>query len=93
MVLDVADVGGTGVDLLGFVFALFIVSLLYFGYCTLNQNCDAGEDGLWFVFGFYLVLPMLIFVITSSIIGIRCRSVAKKVDQAENRIKRALLRL
>lgn len=79
--------------LLGLVFVLFAISIAYFAYCTVNQNCDAGEDGLWFIFTFYLVLPVVIFLISTGIIWKRCRSVAVRVDEVEKRVKRALLGL
>jgi hypothetical protein len=79
--------------LLTVVFSLFVASVIYFGFCTINQNCDAGQDGLFFIFSFYLGLPILIFVVTAGIIGNRCRSVAKKVHEAERRIRRTLLGL
>jgi len=79
--------------LLGLVFFLFVISVFYFAYCTVNQNSDAGMDGLWFIFVFYLLLPVLIFFVVTGLIWGRCRSVTKKVDEAEKRIRRALLGL
>jgi hypothetical protein len=79
--------------LLGLVFGLFAISIAYFAYCTVHQNYDAGQDGLWFIFAFYLALPVLIFLISTGIIWMRCRSVAVRVDELEKRVKRALLKL
>ena len=79
--------------LLVIVFALFVLSLVYFAYCTLLQNVDAGEDGVLFVALFYLALPIVIFVLSTLLIGRRCKTVAKRVGEAEKRIRAALLGL
>jgi hypothetical protein len=72
--------------LLWFVFALFTISLAYFAYCTVRQNVDALQDGVWFIFLFYLMLPVAIFIITSIVIARRCKVIANKVGEAEKRI-------
>lgn len=77
--------------LLGVVFALFTISLSYFAYCTVWQDVNAGRDGTWFIFGFYLVLPLAIFILSGAVIWKRCRDVAKRVKQAEIRIRRSLV--
>ena len=79
--------------LLCIVFALFTFSVIYFGYCTIWQDADAGWDGAMFIFGFYLVLPILIFSGSALVIHRRCRAVAKRVDDAQKRIQAALLGL
>lgn len=79
--------------LLGLVCALFTVSVGYFAYCTVWQNLDARQDGTWFIFGFYLALPIAIFLVSAAIIWKRCRAVAKRVKEAETRIRRALVGL
>ncbi|TCP98162.1 hypothetical protein C8J46_105315 [Sphingomonas sp. PP-F2F-A104-K0414] len=72
--------------LLAVVFALFSTSLAYFAYTTAYQNLDAGQDGVWFIFFIYLVLPVLIFMGSSILISWRCQAVAKKVGEAEKRV-------
>ncbi|WP_156340483.1 hypothetical protein [Sphingomonas sp. Leaf17] len=79
--------------LLPILFALFAVSIAYFGYCTVWQNLPARQDGMWFIFGFYLVLPTAIFAACSAIIWWQCRKVAKRVKDAETRIRRTLVGL
>lgn len=79
--------------LLAVVFCLFLVGVAYFAYCTIWQNLDAGQDGVWFVFLFYLALPILILVASTIIIARRCHTVAKRVGEAEKRIRAALLDL
>lgn len=72
--------------LLWFVFTLFAISLAYFAYCTVWQNVDALQDGVWFIFLFYLALPVAVFVFTTVVIARRCRVIAKRVYDAEKRI-------
>lgn len=79
--------------LLCLAFFLFIVSVAYFAYCTINQKCDAGAEGLLFIFAFYLCLPVIIFLVTVGSIWRRCRNVAVQVEGAEKRIRQVLLRL
>lgn len=74
-------------------FVLFGIALAYFGYCTIWQNFDAGVAGLWFIFLFYLILPVLIFVWSTILISRRCQDVAKNIQEAETRIRKLLLRL
>lgn len=73
------------------VFILFSFSVGYFAYCTAWQGIDAGQDGVWFIYTYYLALPVLIFLGSSLLIAFRCRKVAKKVHMAEKRIRSALL--
>ncbi|VXD02874.1 hypothetical protein [Sphingomonas sp. 8AM] len=79
--------------LLGLVSILFTVSVGYFAYCTIWQNIDAGHDGVWFIFFYYLALPISIFFGVAALIWKRCRDTAKHVKEAESRIRRALLGL
>ena len=79
--------------LLRIVFMLFTISVVYFGYCTIWQDVDAGQDGVMFIFGFYLVLPILIFTGSTLLIWRRCRAVTKRVDDAQKRIQDAMLGL
>lgn len=77
--------------LLRIVFLLFAVSVAYFAYCTVWQNVDAGKDGVWFIFVFYLVVPIVIFLGSTILIAHRCKAVAAQVSEAEKRIRAALL--
>jgi hypothetical protein len=77
--------------LLQTVFVLFSISVGYFAYCTIWQNVNAGIDGVWFILLFYLALPVLIFLGSSLLIALRCKAVAKRVGDAEKRIRASLL--
>lgn len=79
--------------LLRAVSGLFSISVAYFAYCTFLQNLDAGRDGMWFIFLFYLAVPIGIFVFSAIIIWKRCREVASRLNAAERRIRRALVGL
>lgn len=79
--------------LLRAVSGLFTISVVYFAYCTVWQSLDAGRDGTWFIFIYYLVLPLVIFGGSTFIIWKRCRDVATRVKEAETRIRRALVGL
>lgn len=79
--------------LLRLIFLLFSISLGYFAYCTVWQNFDAGRDGVWFIFIFYLAVPLAIFLGSSILIARRCKAVATRVAEAEKRIRSALLGL
>lgn len=77
--------------LLCIVFLLFSISVAYFAYCTVWQNADAGVDGVRFIFLFYLAIPIIIFIGSALLIAHRCRSVARKIVDAERRIRALLL--
>lgn len=79
--------------LLWIVFSLFAFSVGYFAYCTIWQDVQALQNGTWFIFGFYLALPITIFMVCSTIIWWRCREVAKRLGEAEKRIQRSILGL
>jgi hypothetical protein len=79
--------------LLWFLFALFAMRLAYFAYCTVWQNVDALQDGEWFIFLFYLALPVAIFLVTTVVIARRCHVIAKRVHDAEKRIRAKQLNL
>lgn len=79
--------------LLWMVFSLFAISVAYFAYCTIWQEAHVPQVGTWFIFGFYLVLPIIVFVGCSTIIWWRCREVAQRLTEAEKRIQRAILGL
>lgn len=68
---------------------LFVVALSYFAYCTVWQASPALLSGTLFVISFYLVLPMLIFGVFSLVIRNRCREVASKIGEAEDRFRSA----
>lgn len=72
---------------------LFVISIMYFAYCAVWQAFDAGRDGTWFIFIYYLGLPIGIFVGSTIVIWKRCRDVARRIKDAENRIRRALVGL
>lgn len=74
-------------------FALFGVALIYFGYCTIWQSVDAGLAGVWFIFFYYLILPVLIFGWSTILVGRRCKDIAEKIGEAEKRIRKLLLNL
>jgi hypothetical protein len=50
------------------------------------QNVDALQDGVWFIFLFYLALPVAIFLVTTVVTARRCHVIAKRVHNAEKRI-------
>jgi hypothetical protein len=70
---------------------LFTISVAYFSYATNFQNVDTLQSGKWFIFMFYLALPILLFFSTTAIIAVRCRAVAHKIELAERRILPTLL--
>lgn len=75
------------------VFLFFTISVAYFAYCSVWPNVDAGVDGAWFIFLFYLAVPILIFLGSALLIAHRCRAVARKIVDAERRIRKVLLGL
>ena len=79
--------------LLATVFALFSISVAYFGWCTIAQNTDARHLGLIFILFFYLMVPILIFIFIGALIWWRCRGVATRLNDAEKRIRDVLLQL
>lgn len=66
--------------------ALFIISTGYFAYCTLFQDYLAGFLGTSFIIGFYLALPIVIFVLSSIAISRRCRDVADRIKTVEDAV-------
>lgn len=77
--------------LLRVIFVLFAISVTYFTYCIVWQNIDAGVDGVWFIFLFYLAVPILLFSGSTILIAYRCHAVAQKILDAEKRIRAILL--
>lgn len=70
---------------------LFVIAIAYFVYCTIWQTEDAGIDGVLFVVGYYLVLPMAVFGGSTWLIGRRCQGVRTDIAQAEKRVTMALM--
>jgi len=79
--------------LLRLVFLLFAIGLSYFIYTTIYQGLYSRLDGLLFILLFYLALPIGIFLFSSFLIAWRCRGVAKKVVEAEKRVRAKTLDL
>lgn len=75
------------------VISLFFISIFYFSYCVIWQDFDAGVIGVWFIFLFYIGLPVTIFLILSLIIDRQCAKVEQKISEAEKRIRNLLLGL
>lgn len=64
---------------------LFAASVAYFAYATIWQSWTAGIVGAIFILTFYLVIPVLTFALASIWIGIKCRTAAKEIGEAETR--------
>jgi hypothetical protein len=71
--------------------ALFVVALSYFIYATVVQEAKAPTSAVVFSFGFYLVLPVFIFLGSTLLINNRCAAVSDDVAAAEKRVLKALL--
>lgn len=71
--------------ILCFVMVLFVASVAYFAYATIWQLWTAGIVGTIFIIAFYLVVPVLTFALASIWIGIKCRTAAKEIGEAETR--------
>lgn len=67
------------------VLVLFVLSLGYFAYCTAWQGAVAGTAQAVFIIAYYLVLPVMIFVLFAILIAIRCRESGKRIEAAEKR--------
>ena len=65
---------------------LFIISTAYFSYCTLFQDYLAGALGTWFIMVYYLALPIVIFLLSSLAISLRCRDVADRIKKVEDAV-------
>jgi hypothetical protein len=65
---------------------LFAISTIYFAYCTINQELFAGLDATVFIIIFYLILPFLIFIISTAVILLRCRTVATQITGVEDEV-------
>jgi hypothetical protein len=69
----------------------FMVALVYFIYATVVQASKAPVSAVVFSFGFYLILPVLIFLGSTWVISNRCAAVSSDVGDAEKRVLKALL--
>lgn len=70
---------------------LFLVAIGYFIYCTIWQSLDARVDGVLFIIGYYLVLPIMIFGFSTWLIGRRCKDVRDDIADAEKRVTKAIM--
>lgn len=61
------------------VLALFVTSVAYFVYCTIWQDWTALVAGTAFIFGFYLALPILIFLVAGWYIRRRCAEIDLRI--------------
>lgn len=71
--------------------ALFVFAIGYFSYCTIWQSSPALMSGVLFIFGFYLGLPIAVFLAASWLIGRRVSHVRSKVEEAHRRVSDAVL--
>jgi len=70
---------------------LFVVALFYFAYCTIYSELTAGLDGTTFTIVYYLVLPLVIFALSSLYVSHKCREVRQEIEKAEKRYHRKVL--
>lgn len=77
--------------LLCVVSGLFVLSLAYFAYCTVWHNHSAGWDGVAFIMGFYLLLPVVLFGGSATHISRRCKDAEAEIKRAEHRYLTAAL--
>ncbi|WP_163958313.1 hypothetical protein [Sphingomonas insulae] len=66
---------------------LFIIAMAYFIFCTIYQTADAHRDGLIFIIGFYAVLPVAIFLVSTALIAKRWKQVSGPLANAERRFR------
>jgi hypothetical protein len=81
------EIGFSGLNrtILKAVAILFFASIAYFGYCTMVQDYLANLTGTLFVFGYYLLSPIVIFLLSAILIAKRCEDVKTRVNEAEAR--------
>ncbi len=86
-----ADVGGLEMGfqkvngtVLYSVVALFVISVIYFAYCTIWQDSPAEIAGTLFILGFYLVLPIAIFVVASLYVKRRCSEIDSRIRRLQS---------
>lgn len=70
---------------------LFAIALTYFAYCVVWQDTVADLSGTLFILFFYLALPLLIFGASTALIALRCRTVSRRIYEAERRFRGASL--
>lgn len=71
------------------VAALAVVSIGYFAGCTIWQDSSASFAEVIFIFGYYLILPLVIFAACGSIISRRCKNAVGRIKDAERRFRKA----
>ncbi|MBD8619741.1 hypothetical protein IFT67_12495 [Sphingomonas sp. CFBP 13728] len=86
-----ADIGGLEMGfqkvngtVLYSVVALFVISVIYFSYCTVWQELPAEVAGTLFILGFYLVLPISIFVVASLYVKSRCSEIDGRIRRLQS---------
>jgi hypothetical protein len=67
------------------VLALFVVSLVYFAYCTAWQGEISGIGQAVFIIIYYLVVPVIVFLAFAILISVRCRETGTRIKAAEKR--------
>ena len=67
------------------VSALFVGSVIYFSYCTVNQDRVAGFCGTLFILAYYLALPVAIFAGAATFIARKCKEVSRMISETEAR--------
>lgn len=73
------------------IVALFTLALVYFLYCTIEQDRYAGVDGLVFIVLYYVLLPMIMFLGYSFYVYRKCAAASQMIRQAEIRIQGKVL--
>lgn len=66
------------------VLALFVLSVIYFIYCTIWQDVLANINGSIFIFAFYLVLPIVIFVAAARYISSKCKQIDGRIKRLQS---------
>ena len=73
------------------VLCLFIVSIVYFAFCTIWQDATAHLDGSLFIMCFYLGLPVVIFLAAAKHISWRCREIDCRIRKLQRTYFSAVL--
>lgn len=73
------------------VLVLFTVSVAVFAYCTIWQDEKVGATGSLAIMGFYLVLPVAIFVIIGLYVKCRCAVIDGRITRLQADYLRAAL--
>lgn len=94
----ITDVGGLEMGfqranrtILVAVLGLFIISVVYFAYCTIWQDWTANVSGSLFILAFYLVLPILIFIGAGKYVQNRCSAIDERIRKLQADYLRAAL--